>query len=80
MNQEASVTNASRCLFRAARYAMLAERAEDPELRRAFRALAEIWREMEPLAADYDRRPDPLAKQRIYELIDAIAVEQRKVA
>ncbi len=74
------MTNASRCLSRATRYAKLAERAQDPEIRRACRALAEIWREMEPLAADFDREPDPLSKQRIYELIDAIAVEQRKVA
>ncbi len=58
----------------------LAERAEDPEIRRACRALADIWREIEPLAANFDRVPDPLSKQRIYELIDAIAVEQRKVA
>jgi hypothetical protein len=78
--EEASVTNASRCLSRAARYAKLAERAEDPEIRRACRALAEIWREIEPHAADFDRMPDPLSKQRIYELIDAVAAEQRKVA
>lgn len=74
------MSNASRCLSRADRYAMLAECAEDPEIRRACSALAAIWREMEPLAADFDRRPDPLSKQRIYELIDAVAVEQQKVA
>ena len=74
------MTNASRCLSRAARYALLAERAADPEISRACRALADIWREMEPFAADYDRKSDPLSKQRIYELIDAIAEEQRKVA
>ncbi len=74
------MTNASLCLSRAARYARLAELAEDPEVRRACRALADIWREMEPLAADFDRESDQLSKLRIYELIDAIAVEQRKVA
>jgi hypothetical protein len=74
------MTNASRCLSRAARYAKLAERAEDPEIRRACRALAKVWREMEPLAADFDRAPGQLSKQRIYDLIDAIAVEQRRVA
>jgi hypothetical protein len=74
------MSNASRCLSRAARYAKLAERAEDPEIRRAYRALAEIWRQIAPLAADFDRALDPLLKQRIYELVDAIAVEERKVA
>jgi hypothetical protein len=74
------MSNASRCLSRAARYEGLAGRAEDPEIRRACRALAAIWREMEPLAADYDREPDPYAKERIYALIDVIAAEQRKVA
>ncbi len=74
------MTNASRCLSRAARYDALAERAADPEARRAFQALAAIWMEMEPLAADFDRVHDPASKERIYALIDAIAVEERKVA
>jgi hypothetical protein len=74
------MSNASRCLTRAARYARLAERAEDPEKRRAYRALAEIWQQITPAAADFDRALDPSSKERIYELVDAIAVEQRKVA
>ncbi len=74
------MANASRCLTRAIRYARLAERAEDPEIRRTCRALSAIWRDIVPVAADFDHRSDPLSKQRIYELIDAIAAEQRKVA
>ena len=74
------MSNASRCLSRAARYEGLADRAEDPEIRRALSALAAIWREMEPVAADYDRAPDPLSKERIYAMIDVIAEERRKVA
>jgi hypothetical protein len=80
MQEEASMTNASRCLSRAARYEGLADSTANAESRRAFRALAAIWREMEPLAADYDRDPDPSAKERIYALIDVIAAEERKVA
>jgi len=74
------MSNASRCLSRAALYDGLADRSDDQETRRAFRALAAIWREIEPLAANYDREPDPQSKERIYALIDVIALQQRKVA
>jgi len=74
------MSNASSCLSRATHYAALAERAEDLETRRACQMLAATWREMAGFAADFDRRPDAHAKQRIYELIDVIAEEQRKVA
>jgi hypothetical protein len=74
------MSNASRCLSRATRYAKLAGRAEDPEIRRACQALAETWREMAAYAAEFDRAPDAFFKQRIYELIDVVAEERRKVA
>jgi hypothetical protein len=74
------MSNASRCLSRAVRYQKLAEHAEDPEMRRAFRALAAIWQDMASVAEDFDLRSDPSSKERIYALIDAVAEEQRRVA
>ncbi len=74
------MSNASRCQSRAARYQRLAERADDPEVRRTCRALAAIWDEIAPLAESFDRKTDPSSKERIYELIDAIGEERRKVA
>jgi hypothetical protein len=72
--------NASRCRSIAADYARCAKEARDPAAQRAFRRLEMLWREMAPLAENFDRWSDPRAKERIYEMIDAVAEIKRKVA
>lgn len=74
------MSNASRCRSIAAHYSELARRATDPDLRSSYRRLETLWREMTPLAENYDRESDPDAKERIYEMIDAVADERRKDA
>ena len=74
------MSNASRCLQTAAHYAELAERAADAEPTRVYRRLEKLWRDMAPLAEDFDRRSDPQAKARLYEMIDAVGEYRRKVA
>jgi hypothetical protein len=61
-------------------YARRAAQARDPAAQRAFRRLEILWREMAPLAENFDRWSDPRAKERIYEMIDAVAEIRRKVA
>jgi hypothetical protein len=74
------MSNASRCRSIAVNYAKLAERATDPEARRAFRRLEFLWRDMEPLAENFDRWSDPRAKEKIYEMIDVVGEYRRRVA
>ena len=74
------MSNASRCRSIAAHYAKLAAEATDPEARRAFRRLEFLWRDMEPLAENFDRWSDPRSKEQIYEMIDAVGEYRRKVA
>jgi len=74
------MSNASRCLQTAAHYAELAEQAADAELTRVYRRLELLWRDMAPLAEDFDRRNDPSAKERLYEMIEAVGEYRRKVA
>jgi hypothetical protein len=74
------MSNASRCLHTAAHYAELAEGAADSELMRVYRRLEQLWRDMAPLAADFDRRSDPAAKERLYKMVDAVGEYRRKVA
>ena len=74
------MSNASRCRSIAANYAKLAQRASDPESRRAFRRLEFLWRDMEPLAENFDRFSDPRAKDKIYEMIDAVGEFRRRIA
>ena len=72
--------NASRCRSIAAGYTQRARKARDPTAQRAFRRLEMLWREMAPLAESFDRWSDPRAKERIYEMIDAVAEVRRNVA
>jgi len=74
------MSNASRCRAIAADYARRAEKASEPAGRRAFLRLEALWREMGPLAEDFDRWSDPGSKERLYEMIDAAAEVRRKVA
>ena len=74
------MSNASRCRSIAAHYAELAERAIDPEAKRACLRLELLWRDMAPLAESFDRWSDPRSKERIYEMVDAAAEYRRKVA
>ena len=57
-----------------------ARAARDPEERRAYRRLEALWRDITPLAENFDRWSDPRSKERIYEMIDAVAEVRRKVA
>jgi hypothetical protein len=72
--------NAAHCRTIAADYARRAEAAMDPAAKRAFRRLEFLWRDMAPIAENFDRRSDPTAKERLYEMIDAAAEVRRKVA
>jgi hypothetical protein len=74
------MSNASRCRSIAAHYSELVERTRDPELKRSYRRLEILWREMTPLAETYDRESDPHAKEQIYEMIDAVAEQRRREA
>ena len=47
--------NASRCRSMSADYARRAAEARDPAAQRAFRRLEILWREMAPLAENFDR-------------------------
>jgi hypothetical protein len=74
------MSNASRCRAIAAYYAELAERVGDAEKKRACRRLEFLWRDIAPLAENYDRWSDPRSKERIYEMIDAVGEYRRRVA
>lgn len=74
------MSNASRCRSIAANYAKLAAQAADPEAGRALRRLEFLWRDVEPLAENFDRWSDPRSKERIYEMVDAVGEYRRKVA
>jgi len=74
------MSNAARCRAIAADYARRADAARDPAARRAFRHLEFLWRDMAPLAENFDRWSDPTSKERLYEMIDAAAEVRRKVA
>ena len=74
------MSNASRCLIRAAIYETRAARSGDEEEHRVWRALAGIWSDMAPLAGDFDRERDSRTKERIFALVDAAGRERRKVA
>jgi hypothetical protein len=74
------MSNASRCRALAADYARRAEKASEPAARRAFLRLEALWRDMAPLAEDYDRWNDQSSKERLYEMIDAAAEVRRKFA
>ena len=74
------MSNASRCRETAASYARLAETAESLAARRAYKALERLWLEIAPLAEHFDRSTDAESKERIYELMEAVAEQQRKVA
>jgi hypothetical protein len=74
------MSNASRCRATAATYARLARTTPQAELRRSYQALERLWLQMAPLAEDFDRDADDGSKVRIYEMMDAVAAEQRKVA
>ena len=74
------MSNASRCHAIAADYARRAEAASDPTARSAYRRLEALWRDMAPLAENFDRWSDEGSKERIYEMIDVVAEFRRKVA
>jgi hypothetical protein len=74
------MSNASRCRAVAADYARRAQETSDPAARRTFLRLEALWRDMSPLAEDYDRWSDPSSKERLYRMIDAAAEVRRKVA
>ena len=74
------MSNATRCRRVADDYAERARAARDPEERRAFCRLETLWRDIAPLAENFDRWSDPRSKERIYEMIDAAAEVRRKVA
>jgi Ser/Thr protein kinase RdoA (MazF antagonist) len=74
------MSNASRCRSMAASYAKLAAHATDPDAKRAFRRLEFLLRDMEQLAENFDRFSDPRAKEKIYEMIDAVGEYRRRVA
>lgn len=74
------MSNASRCQKLAAHYARLASEAVDMEEKLSYRRLERLWRDIAPLAENFDRLSDPLAKERIYEMVDAVAEHRRKVA
>jgi hypothetical protein len=74
------MSNAARCRAIAADYARRAAEARDPAARRTFRRLEFMWRDMAPLAENFDRWSDPSSKERLYELIDAAAEDRRTVA
>lgn len=72
--------NATRCRRLAADYAKRARETTDPEVRRALRRLELLWRDMAPLAENFDRSIDARSKERIFAMIDAAAEVRRKVA
>jgi hypothetical protein len=74
------MSNASRCHATAATYARLAEATPNPALRRSYLTLERLWLDMAPLAADFDRRHTDDAKERIYDMMDTVAEQQRQVA
>ena len=74
------MSNAERCRAIAADYARHADAARDPAAKRAFRRLEFMWRDMAPLAENFDRWSDPSSKERLYEMIDAAAELRREVA
>lgn len=74
------MSNASNCRTTAENYALLATRAINPDQQRAYEKLEHLWLEIAPLAESFDRRRDGSAKERIYELFDAVESERRKVA
>jgi hypothetical protein len=75
-----SMSNAARCRAIAADYARRADEARDPAVERAFRRLELLWRDMAPLAENFDRWSDPRSRERLYEMLDAAAEVRRKVA
>lgn len=74
------MSNAARCREIADEYARRAKRTDDPAARRVFLRLEAVWRDMTPVAEDYDRWSDASSKERLYEMIDAAAALKRKVA
>jgi hypothetical protein len=74
------MSNASRCRATAATYARLADAAKTPTLRRSYQTLERLWLDMAPLAEDFDRRHGEETKERIYDMMDAVAEQQRQVA
>ncbi len=74
------MSNASRCRATAATYARLADATANPALRRSYLTLERLWLDMAPLAEDFDRRHADDAKERIYDMMDAVAEQQRRVA
>jgi hypothetical protein len=74
------MSNASRCRAIAADYARRAKEAPDPAAQRAFRRLEFLWRDMAPLAENFDRWSDPRSKEQLYEMLDVAAEVRRKVA
>ena len=74
------MSNASRCRSIAAYYATRAEAVSDPEAKRACWRLEALWRDIAPLAANFDRWSDPRSKELIYAMIDSAAEARRKVA
>ena len=75
-----SMSNASRCRARAARYASLATTTEKGEARRGYETLASLWREITPLADRFDRLSDESAKARIYELMQSVEQARHRLA
>jgi hypothetical protein len=74
------MSNASRCRKRAARYRALAAETKSPETARAYARLERLWLEMAPLAESVDRRSDWSARERLYEMIDAVEDVRHQVA
>jgi hypothetical protein len=74
------MSNASRCRATAATYARMAEATANPALRRSYQTLERLWLDMAPFAEDFDRRHGDEAKERIYDMMDAVAEQQRQVA
>jgi len=72
--------NAARCRAIAAGYARRAQEARDPGAKRAFRRLEFLWRDMAPLAENFDRWSDQSSKEQLYRMIDAAAEVRRNVA
>lgn len=74
------MSNSSRCRATAATYARLAEATVNAALERSYRTLERLWLELAIVAEDFDRRHGDEAKERIYEMMDAVAEQQRRLA
>ncbi len=75
-----AMPNAMRCRRIAEDYAKRAERTQDAALKSTYQRLERLWLDMAPLAESYDRSSDPRAKQRIYDMIDAVGDIRQNVA